>query len=85
MLDAPNKEAIEKHHDFMRSSGTLVEKERQRCHRELMTNLREQMNQKIEREVSKENIEAAVLRIHKREIDPGTAAKELLSPVLGDL
>jgi len=78
-------DAIEEHHGFLKSSGELEKKERQRCQRELTTNLQELLNQKVEDKIGKEDFKGAVERIVERSIDPHSAARELLSPILGGL
>lgn len=72
-------EAITQHAAHLRESGTLADRERQRVEMELVDRLREELLARLIAEQSPAEFEAVIGRILRRELDPGSAVRELLN------
>ncbi|MBN1201904.1 MAG: methylmalonyl Co-A mutase-associated GTPase MeaB [Anaerolineae bacterium] len=71
-------DAIDQHRAHLRESGVIQDRERQRIEAELADRLREALLNRLIAERSPGAIEAMIRRIQHREIDLGSAVRELL-------
>jgi LAO/AO transport system kinase len=71
-------EAIERHRAHLQESGLMAERARHRAETELIERLREALLVRLLAGRSPDDLETAVQRIVSRELDPGSAVRELL-------
>jgi LAO/AO transport system kinase len=71
-------DAIDRHRAYMRESGMMPDRERLRVEAELIERLREDLLRRLIAERTPAALDAVIERILAREIDPGSAARELL-------
>jgi LAO/AO transport system kinase len=71
-------DAITQHAAYLRESGTLAERERQRIETELADRLREELLARLIADHASAAFEDVIGRIVRHEIDPGSAVRELL-------
>ena len=72
-------DAVERHRAFLVESGEMARREEARVAHELDAILRDALVARLVRRVSPETYQAVVHRIVARELDPYTAAQELMS------
>jgi len=71
-------DVIEEHARFLAESGELQKKNEENLRRELLKVLKAEFADELVRLVSKDKIELVVNRVVQRQIDPASAARELL-------
>jgi LAO/AO transport system kinase len=71
-------DAIEQHRAYLGESGILTDRERLRVESELVERLREELFQRLIAATSPAALEELIRRLVAREIDPGSAVRELL-------
>ena len=69
--------ALDRHWAYLKSSGGLAQRERERLTHELETRLRERLLQGLTQRLGPDALEAAVDRMLARELDPAGAARAL--------
>jgi LAO/AO transport system kinase len=69
--------AIEQHRDYLLSSGVMHTRERQRLRHELTARLRDLLLDKLVTRLGDGHFEMAVEKMLARELDPGSAARQL--------
>jgi LAO/AO transport system kinase len=69
--------AIDQHRDYLLSSGVMQTRERERLRHELSTRVRDLLLEKLVTHRGQGHFETAVEKILARELDPGSAARQL--------
>ncbi len=75
-------EEIERHRTWLQESGELAARERSRVMRVVDNLLQAELSRRLRQAVPQEALAALVARVQRREVDPYTAAAEILSQVL---
>jgi LAO/AO transport system kinase len=75
------RERIEAHGDWLRSSGEIALREQVRMAHTLENILRAELNRRIQARMPRNGLDDLVERVHRRELDPYTAAQGLLAEI----
>jgi LAO/AO transport system kinase len=72
-------DAIEQHRAHLRETGMIADRDRQRMESELLERLRDTLLERLLQDRSPAVVEDVIRRMVQRELDPGSAVRELLN------